>query len=406
MADISTYLQAILDAVYGEEVRGSIHDAIALINDVSEVVLSTGTAVTSASSSSTGYYTDSLYFNTNTKELWKCIGTDSWQSQGNLKGDQGAPGDDGVGITSITKSATVGNVDTYTILYTDGNTDSFTVTNGTDGENGVGIASITKTGTVGLVDTYTILYTDGSSTTFDVTNGVVGNKWYTGVVIEGKSVNPTVFNMSGITYAYENDMYLNITEGAVYHCYSAGAPASATWVYDFTIQGAGSGATVMSDLQDVNITSIVDGQLLQYDSATSKWVNVTFTDSIVQNSTKAAESGAVYTALEGKEDTLTWDNVPTQNSDNPVKSGGVYSALDEFTAAETQNGTTVTFTDLNPSYGYKLFWDDASASGDLVIPKPININKTIDSGTGLMTLVYTIKGGSSGSSQFKLRILK
>ena len=29
MSDIQTYLQQILDAVYGEEVRGSIHDAIA-----------------------------------------------------------------------------------------------------------------------------------------------------------------------------------------------------------------------------------------------------------------------------------------------------------------------------------------------------------------------------------------
>ena len=33
------------------------------------------------------------------------------------------------------------------------------------------------------------------------------------------------------------------------------------------------------------------------------------------------------TALAGKQNTLTFDNVPTQNSDNPVKSGGVYSAL-------------------------------------------------------------------------------
>ena len=95
MADISQYLQDILDAVYGEDVRNSIHDAFEIINDVSEVILTTGTAVTSASSSSTGFYTDSLYLNTNTYELWKCIGTDSWQSLGILKGDAGSPGQDG-----------------------------------------------------------------------------------------------------------------------------------------------------------------------------------------------------------------------------------------------------------------------------------------------------------------------
>lgn len=92
MADISQYLQDILDAVYGEQVRGSIHDAIEIINDVSEVVLTLGTAVDSASSSSTGFFTNSLYLNTNSYVLWKCVGTDSWASQGVLKG---APGVDG-----------------------------------------------------------------------------------------------------------------------------------------------------------------------------------------------------------------------------------------------------------------------------------------------------------------------
>lgn len=39
------------------------------------------------------------------------------------------------------------------------------------GSTGKGIASISKTGTSGLVDTYTIVFTDGTSTTFNVTNG-------------------------------------------------------------------------------------------------------------------------------------------------------------------------------------------------------------------------------------------
>ena len=110
MADISTYLQAIMSAVYGEDVRGSIHDAIEIINDVSEVVLSTGTAVDSASSSSTGFYTDSLYWNTDTFELWKCVGTDSWTSLGVLKGVSGDPGNKwyaGTGISGKSPNPTV-----------------------------------------------------------------------------------------------------------------------------------------------------------------------------------------------------------------------------------------------------------------------------------------------------------
>ena len=172
MADISSYLADIMAAVYGEDVRGSIHDAIEIINDVSEVVLTTGTAVTGPTSSSTGFYDDSLYLNTSTMELWKCVGTNLWQSQGVLKGDPGAAG---VGISSIDLTSSVGLVDTYTITYTDGNTTTFTVTNGQDG-----------------------------------TDGADGNKWYRGTAISGKDPNPTVFSGSGITLANPNDFYLNL----------------------------------------------------------------------------------------------------------------------------------------------------------------------------------------------------
>lgn len=126
MADISTELQAIMDAIYGEDVRGSIHDAIDLINKVGEVQLTLGTAVTSASSSVTGFYKDSVYYNTQTYDVWKCTGT-AWALQGNLKG---AKGDTGKGITSITKTGTSGLVDTYTITFTEGSPITYTVKNG------------------------------------------------------------------------------------------------------------------------------------------------------------------------------------------------------------------------------------------------------------------------------------
>ena len=184
MANISSYLAAILSAVYGEDVRGSIHDAIEIINDVSEVVLTTGTAVTSATSSSTGFYDGSFYINTNTMELWKCIGTNSWQSQGVLKGA------DGNGIASITKTSTAGLVDTYTITYDDGNTTTFDVTNGADGQN--------------------------------------GSKWYKGTAIAGTGTSITGF--PGV----KDDYYLNSSNGNVYVCTKTGGasvPDPAEWFY-------------------------------------------------------------------------------------------------------------------------------------------------------------------------------
>ncbi len=98
-------------------------------------------------------------------------------------------GEDGVGIASIEKTSTEGLVDTYTITYTDGDTDTFTVTNGEQGDDGVGITSIEKTATVGLVDTYTITLSDGSTYTFTVTNGSgsVPDGGKTGQVLAKKS---------------------------------------------------------------------------------------------------------------------------------------------------------------------------------------------------------------------------
>ena len=285
MANISSYLAAIMAAVYGEDVRGSIHDAIDIINKVGEVVLNTGTAVTGPTSSSTGFYDGSFYINTNTMELWKCIGTNSWLSQGVLKG--------------------------------------------ADGSDGNGIVSIVKTSTSGLVDTYTITFDDGSTTTYDITNGQNGSKWYKGTAISGTGSSITGF--PGV----KDDYYLNSTDGYVYVCTRTGGasvPDPAEWDYVMTLTGGGGGSITVIDsltstnstdalsanqgrvlnekkiadpttkssgdvltwdgskwdatapsggslsgLSDTNITSVADDQFLRYDSGSSKWVNETVT---------------------------------------------------------------------------------------------------------------------------------
>ena len=76
-----------------------------------------------------------------------------------LKGERGS------NIATVTKTASSGLVDTYTITLTDGSTTTFDVTNGSS------IASIEKTSTQGLVDTYTVTLTDGTvGGTLTVTN--------------------------------------------------------------------------------------------------------------------------------------------------------------------------------------------------------------------------------------------
>ena len=136
------------------------------------------------------------------------------------------------GIVSIEKTSTIGLVDTYTIYYTDGSTQEFTVTNGKDGKDGDerpinldeayamykethptatmddflrdylsitydedvrGIVSIEKTSTEGNKDTYTITFTDDSTQLIVITNGKDGEDGIDGQ--DGKDVTiDDIFN--------------------------------------------------------------------------------------------------------------------------------------------------------------------------------------------------------------------
>lgn len=452
MADISSYLAAIMAAVYGEDVRGSIHDAIDIINKVGEVVLNTGTAVTGPTSSSTGFYDGSFYINTNTMELWKCIGTNAWQSQGVLKG--------------------------------------------ADGADGNGIVSIVKTASVGLVDTYTITFDDGTTETYQITNGQNGSKWYKGTAISGTGTSITGFpgNM--------NDFYLNSTDGYVYICTKTGGslpPDAAEWDYVMTLTGGGGGSITvidnltstsstdalsanqgrvlkgmvdakienpstksdgqvltydgtnqiwkaqnpsagsLSSLTDTQITSPASGQILEYDANNNRWINaenvssfakfggsLTFSQ-LTSSLLVAANEDKFFLVTDGgtisSADAGNW--ILPQGSVIPADShiavvnvgtsavpsykfddfGGYVdlSGLAEKTdldgwssTAQVQSDNTVTFTGLDDSYAYDLYCQD----------KLIGVSSMQKTGSGLTTqLVFTVTGASAGDV-CKLRIVK
>lgn len=390
MADISSYLAAIMAAVYGEDVRGSIHDAIDIINKVGEVVLNTGTAVTGPTSSSTGFYTGSFYINTSTMELWKCIGTDAWQSQGTLKG--------------------------------------------ADGVDGNGITSIVKTATVGLVDTYTITFDDGTTETYQITNGQNGSKWYKGTAISGTGTSITGFPGT------KDDFYLNSVDGYVYVCVKTGGamvPDAAEWDYVMTLTGGGGSAVTvidnlistsstdalsanqgrvlkglvdakaddLNDLSDVTLTTLTPDQVLKYNG--SAWVNATVPSGGVWGSITGTLSDQtdLNTALSNKASasdvsdiqdviptTATSSNKLATASDLNTKADA--SDLDGWTpTSRVQSDNTVTFSGLNTSYGYDLYCEN----------KLIGISAIDTSAAG--TLKYTVTGAANGDV-CKLRILK
>ena len=190
MIDISTALQNILKAVYGRDVRESIHDAIYQINaNANEAIdlaqIKFGTAVNSPTDPITGFTENSVYLNVNTGIMWRLEGG-SWVKKGTFKS-----------IDSISLSGTSGLIDTYTITFTDGSTSNYTVKNGADGKS---ITGITKTSTSGNVDHYDVDLSDGSTISgFDVTNGTNGADGS-----DGKSIaNISLASTSGNVKTYD-----------------------------------------------------------------------------------------------------------------------------------------------------------------------------------------------------------
>lgn len=205
MADISRELAAIMSAVYGRDVRSSIHDAIKKVNDATEVALLAGTDISSTSSSTEGYFKGSLYINTNTWSLWQCQEVSNalqWVNLGQFGGQ------DGNSILSITKTGVDpqhANIDIYTITYSDPSYSSsqFSVTNGIDGTH--------------------------------------GSVWYKGTALSGEG---TVYGYPGVA----TDMYLNSLTGNVYQCIRTGDGTSssatgAQWEYVMVLSGGGGGSS-------------------------------------------------------------------------------------------------------------------------------------------------------------------
>lgn len=101
-------------------------------------------------------------------------GKDGVDGKDGADGKNGVDGKDGVGVLSIVKTGSEGNVDTYTITFTDGTTTTFTVTNGTAG---VGIASVQINDQKHLMVTLTdgTVLDAGSVSTMSLVGTIIGS---------------------------------------------------------------------------------------------------------------------------------------------------------------------------------------------------------------------------------------
>lgn len=127
----------------------------------------------------------------------------------------------------------------------------------------------------------------------------------------------------------------------------------------------------VSDLKDIKLTSLANGDILKYDGTQSKWVNVALgtaasrnaTSSITSGSTDLIESGAVHSLKQTLETALT----------NKENKGTIK------TATLTAGQTTVTFSNM-PTTGTQLvrFYNSAG----------INYTEIDNSVSGQVTLTF------------------
>ena len=87
--------------------------------------------------------------------------------------------------------------------------------------------------------------------------------------------------------------------------------------------------TDLVDIDDLNDNfDIIDSQLKSNaDAARGKQDTLTFDEIPTSGSRNPVRSGGIYTELRKKQNTLTFDEAPISGSQNPVKSGGLYTAL-------------------------------------------------------------------------------
>ena len=121
--------------------------------------------------------------------------------------------------------------------------------------------------------------------------------------------------------------------------------------------GGGGGATVLAGLSDVNITSPTNGQVLKYDTATSKWIN------------GAASGGATPAGVDTQ----------VQFNDGGAFGGDAGFAFNKTTKALTLGGATVTTS--NPILNLSQIWN---ASGVTFTGMKLNITNTASAAGSLL----------------------
>ena len=150
--------------------------------------------------------------------------------------------------------------------------------------------------------------------------------------------------------------------------------------------GGGVGSSTFAGLDDTDISSPQDNQIVQYAtvSGNKKLQNVTMDASPTQSSAKPVTSGGVYTALSGKADTAD---------------------LDSWVATASVSSGTVSFSGIDDSgnCGYEVYFNITSGSTNK--NPTAQLSSISGEGTSSMSLTYTTDA-DNGTNNAKLRRIK
>lgn len=233
------------------------------------------------------------------------------------QGIQGSTGPTGNGIASIDKTGTSGLVDTYTVTYTDGNSDTFTVTNGRDG---TGSGDMSKADydpsdavyNVGGIPAYVTAQIEG----LDVSDSAVAGEYVTAVsesdgkisvTREAADITPTNGSSKMITSggaytaladkANTADLAAVATSGA----YSdlSGTPSLATVATSGAYSDLSGTPTLATVATSGDYDDLLDKPILGTAAAKNS------TNAVTQSSTDLVESGAVYTEVDSVKQALS-----------------------------------------------------------------------------------------------------
>lgn len=139
--------------------------------------------------------------------------------------------------------------------------------------------------------------------------------------------------------------------------------------------------TTLNGMADVNLTTPANGDLLRYNSTSSKWDNQDVDSTPTQSSTKLVQSGGVYTQLANKANTADLATVATTGaysdlSGTPslaaVATSGAYSDLSGTPTIPTVNDATLTIQKNGTNVETFTANSSTNKTANITVPDVIN----------------------------------